>query len=97
MARRITDKVDMSYNKAMRIVRTETHKVREGGIHDASDSVDEILRKNPKYGLRMVKTWRNMGDSKVRPSEKSGGKGKSKGKGKNGIGKTKKNRAVKRG
>lgn len=81
-AKRLTDKVNISYNKAMRIVRTETHKVCEGGIHDASNNVDEILRKNPEYGLRMVKTWRNMGDSKVRPSGKSKGKSRNGGKAK---------------
>lgn len=66
MARRISEQLDMGYNKAIRIVRTETHRVREAGNHDAAMDVDGAL-KNGTTGMRMVKVWKTMKDERVRP------------------------------
>jgi len=66
MANRIVDRVDGDYRKAIRIARTEAHRVREMGNMDAALRVDEELQKG-STGLRMVKTWRTMKDEKVRP------------------------------
>ena len=49
----------------MRIVRTETHRVREAGFHDSALEVDSAAR---AAGLQMVKTWRTMKDERVRPN-----------------------------
>lgn len=71
MAKRIKQSVDGDYRKAIRIVRTETHRVREAGNHDAAQSVDEIL-KTGESGMRMVKTWKTMKDERVRPAKAKG-------------------------
>lgn len=61
MARRISEQVDGDYKKAIRIARTETHRVREAGNHDAAQYVDSELQKGTT-GRRMCKTWRTMKD-----------------------------------
>ena len=66
MAKRIARQIDYDYKKAIRIVRTEAHRVRERGNIDAAVSVDNEL-KNTETGLRMVKTWKTMKDERVRP------------------------------
>lgn len=73
MARRIADQVDGDYKKAIRIARTETHRVREGGNIDAAKSVDEELQ-NGTTGMRMVKVWKTMKDERVRPQRRRKGK-----------------------
>lgn len=73
MARRIADQVDGDYKKAIRIARTETHRVREGGNTDAAQSVDKELQ-NGTTGMRMCKTWRTMKDERVRPQRRRRGK-----------------------
>lgn len=75
MARRIKQSVDGDYKKAIRIARTETHRVREAGNHDAARSVDEVL-KTGESGMRMTKTWRTMKDERVRPAKARGKKQK---------------------
>ena len=69
MANRIKKSVEGDYKKAIRIARTETHRVREAGNHDASVSVNEAL-KNSTAGVQMVKTWRTMKDERVRPNHR---------------------------
>lgn len=69
MARRISDQLDMDYRKAIRIVRTEAHKVREAGHYDAASEIDTVLKN--ESDLRMVKTWRTMRDEAVRPQRRS--------------------------
>lgn len=69
MARRITEKVDMSYRKAIRIVRTETHRVREAGYQDASERVSQAL-KDSGSDYVMTKTWKTMQDEAVRPQRR---------------------------
>lgn len=71
MANRIKQSVDGDYKKAIRIARTETHRVREAGNIDAAMSVDKEL-KIGESGTRMVKTWRTMKDERVRPAKVKG-------------------------
>ena len=83
MAKRIAEHVDGDYKKAIRIARTEAHRVREAGHIEAAVKVDEEMQ-NGTTGMRLVKTWRSMKDERVRPNRryktKSGWKtGKSKG------------------
>lgn len=71
MANRIKQSVDGDYKKAIRIARTETHRVREAGNIDAAVSVNGAL-KDSTTGLQMVKTWRTMKDERVRPAKAKG-------------------------
>lgn len=71
MANRIKKSVDGDYKKAIRIARTETHRVREAGNHDAARSADEVL-KTGESGMRMAKTWKTMKDERVRPAKAKG-------------------------
>lgn len=71
MANRIKQSVDGDYKKAIRIARTETHRVREAGNHDAAVLVNGAL-KDSTTGLQMVKTWRTMKDEWVRPAKAKG-------------------------
>ena len=73
MARRISEQVDGDYKKAIRIARTETHRVREAGNHDAAQYVDKELQKGTT-GRRMCKTWKTMKDERVRPQRRRKGK-----------------------
>lgn len=74
MARRIAEQVDGDYKKAIRIARTETHRVREAGNMAATLEVDKALE-NGTSGMRMVKTWKTMKDERVRPQRRRKGKG----------------------
>ena len=67
MARRISESVDGDYTKAIRIVRTEAHRVRESGFNDAATDINAAL-KNGKSGYVMAKTWHTMQDERVRPN-----------------------------
>lgn len=71
MARRISESIDGDYNKAVRIVRTEAHRVRESGYNDAATDINEAL-KNGSSGYVMAKTWRTMDDERVRPAKAKG-------------------------
>lgn len=53
------------YAKSVRIVRTEAHRVREQGNHEAAEKVDNELK---KVGWQMVKIWHTMKDERVRPN-----------------------------
>ena len=69
IAKRITtalDKENGPYKNAVLIARTEAHRVREAGNDDAGVAVDKALQDGTS-GLRMTKTWKNMGDERVRP------------------------------
>lgn len=74
MAKRIATQVDGDYKKAIRIARTETHRVREAGNHDAALEVDKELQ-GTTTGMRMTKTWKTMKDERVRPQRRRKGKG----------------------
>ena len=69
MAKRISQSLDGDYQKAVRIARTESHRVQEAGFHDSAAEVDSTLQ-NSDSGLRMVKTWRTMKDERVRPQRR---------------------------
>lgn len=73
MARRISEKINSSYNKAIQIARTETHRVIEAGNIEAAENVDTELQSGTT-GMRMVKTWKSMKDERVRPQVKRGKK-----------------------
>ena len=70
MARRISDQLDMDYRKSIRIVRTETNRVREAGAQEGAIAVQEKL-KNANSEYRMTKTWHTMKDERVRPQRKA--------------------------
>ncbi len=69
MARRISQSLDGDYKKSIRIARTEAHRVRESGMHDAARQVDAAI-KDSGADMRMVKTWRTMKDERVRPNHR---------------------------
>ena len=69
MSRRVSGVLDGDYKKAVRVVRTEAHRVREMGLSDSAKSFDEELQKTDT-GLRMVKIWRTMKDDRVRPNRR---------------------------
>lgn len=71
MANRIKKSVEGDYKKAIRIARTESHRVREAGNHDAAVAADEVL-KTGESGMRMAKNWRTMKDERVRPAKVKG-------------------------
>lgn len=71
MAKRIAESLDGDYNKSIRIVRTETHRVRESGFNDAATAVNETLKQGTS-GYVMAKTWRTMQDNRVRPARAKG-------------------------
>ena len=73
MARRIAEQVDGDYKKAVRIARTEAHRVLEAGNHDAALQVDDELQRSTT-GWRMTKKWVTMKDERVRPQRRKKGK-----------------------
>lgn len=75
MARRISESLDGDYKKSIRIVRTETHRVRESGFNDAATEINSALKQG-KSGYVMAKTWKTMQDERVRPQRQKGKKGK---------------------
>ncbi|MDL2253325.1 phage head morphogenesis protein [Ruminococcaceae bacterium OttesenSCG-928-I18] len=64
MASRLHEVLNGDYKKAMRIVRTETHRVQEQGHYDGMAEVDEKLKDG---AVRVYKIWRTMKDERVRP------------------------------
>lgn len=67
MAKRLAEQYDMSYKKAVRITRTETHRAREAGFNDSANETQDRLIGS---GLVMAKTWQTMEDGAVRPNGK---------------------------
>lgn len=74
MAKRISKTLDGDYKKAVRVARTESHRTVEAGLSDAATELDTIF-KDSGEDIRMVKIWRTMKDSRVRPQRKKGKKG----------------------
>ncbi|UED81072.1 phage head morphogenesis protein [Lysinibacillus sp. CD3-6] len=64
MAESLKGTFEGDYEKAIRVARTETHRVREQG------ALDSAKRANQK-GILMLKKWRNMKDSRVRKKSKA--------------------------
>lgn len=65
MARRISDKLNISYNKATNIVRTESHRNIESGLFDCAENISQGIEGS---GLVYVAIWRTMKDERVRPN-----------------------------
>ena len=65
VAKKITERLDMDYRKAVTTVRTETHRVREAGLND---SAAELQSKIEGSGLVYASIWRTMKDEAVRPN-----------------------------
>jgi SPP1 gp7 family putative phage head morphogenesis protein len=63
MATRLKNALEGDTVKAMRIVRTEAHRVVESGKHDAAEHAH-------KNGVIMVKVWNTMHDQRVRDRHK---------------------------
>ena len=55
------------YGKAVRIARTEAHRVREAGNSDAAAALQE---KAALAGYQMLKRWNTMKDERVRPNRR---------------------------
>lgn len=55
------------YGKAVRIARTEAHRVREAGNSDAAVALQE---KAAPAGYQMLKRWNTMKDERVRPNRR---------------------------
>ena len=70
MAKRIAERVDMDYRKAMTIVRTESHRVQEAGYHDSATELNKTLDAGTTT-KRLQKTWRTMRDERVRKTSKA--------------------------
>ncbi len=67
IAKRITERVDVSYGKANNIIKTETHRNIESGFLDAGESIQGDLGNS---GLIYAATWRTMRDERVRPNKR---------------------------
>lgn len=70
MAKRIKESVDQDYKKAIRIARTEAHRVREAGHGESARDISDSL-KDSGTNMVMMKTWRSMRDSRVRKTSKA--------------------------
>ena len=64
MAKRISERVSVSENKAKSIVRTETHRNVESGFLDCGEYIQDKLGDSD---LIYAVTWRTMKDNRVRP------------------------------
>jgi hypothetical protein len=64
MMNRLKPALDGDATKAMRIVRTEGHRVQEGAKIEAAQKADN-------QGVRMLKTWRTSKDQRVRHTNKA--------------------------
>ena len=59
MAKRMQTVINNDYQKAVRIARTETHRVREEGTFQSA-------LKGEKAGIKQVKKWNSSNDSRTR-------------------------------
>jgi hypothetical protein len=64
MMERLKPALDNDATKAMRVVRTEGHRVQEGAKIEAAQKADG-------QGVRMLKTWRTSKDQRVRHTNKA--------------------------
>ncbi len=70
MAKRISKTLDGDYEKSIRIVRTEVHRVSEAGSFDAAKDLNDVMKLGSS-GYRMVKRWETMDDERVRKTKKA--------------------------
>lgn len=71
MAKRITERLNVSESKAKNIARTETHRNIESGFMDCAENISESLEGSD---LIYAATWRTMKDERVRPQQRRKGK-----------------------
>lgn len=69
MAKRISESLDGDYKKAVRIARTEVHRVREAGHLESCIEIQDTLEQGVS-GMEMHKIWRTMQDERVRPNKR---------------------------
>lgn len=65
MAKRIQERLGVSYSKAANIARTESHRNIESGMLDGAKETAKIIEQDE--GLIYAATWRTMRDERVRP------------------------------
>ena len=65
MAKRVAESLDNDYNKAIRIVRTETHRVQQSGKLESIIELDKKLQQG-NSGMRYFKIWKTAKDERVR-------------------------------
>lgn len=70
MAERVKRCINNDYEKAIRIVRTETHRVQEAGNLDSAIYLDDMFLEE-NYKIYTTKTWRTMRDARVRKNKKA--------------------------
>jgi hypothetical protein len=63
-ARNLKKQLDISYNKSIRIVRTESHRSQ---IDGRNQSIESILPKAKRLGLKPVKVLKAVRDNRTRP------------------------------
>lgn len=66
-AKKVAERLDISYGKATNIVRTETHRVTESGFMDCAKDISDSLDGS---GLVYTAAWRTMKDERVRPQHR---------------------------
>ena len=66
-AKKVAERLDVSYGKATNIVRTETHRVTESGLMDCAKDISDSLDGS---GLVYAAVWRTMKDERVRPQHR---------------------------
>lgn len=66
-AKKVAERLDISYSKATNIVRTETHRVTESGFMDCAKDISDSLDGS---GLVYTAAWRTMKDERVRPQHR---------------------------
>lgn len=67
MARRLQERLNVSYGKAENIVRTEGHRNTEKGFVDCGEQIQQGLTGSD---LIYASTWRTMKDQRVRPQQR---------------------------
>lgn len=68
MAKRISERVGVSYSKAMNITRTESHRNVESGFMDCAEELQSKMKGD--NSLIYAVTWRTMKDERVRPNQR---------------------------
>lgn len=68
MAKRIQERLGVSYGKASNIARTESHRNIENGLLDGAKETSKIIDKDGD--LIYAATWRTMKDERVRPQQR---------------------------
>lgn len=67
MAKRIQERLGVSYSKASNIARTESHRNIESGLMDGAKETAKVIEQDSN--LIYAATWRTMQDGRVRPQQ----------------------------